>query len=550
MRHVGPQRDPSGRRIGRTARLAAAGILLLQVGGDCTKEPEPPPPGVVAPQLSITLNAVPPDMNGLLVVPRSGFVVNVAIAPGTHPIDRSLFLVYVDQWGGVYNKLVPGIRLSADGSSAVGLFPDLGLGIGSFTLNAAVPDTDGNWGFASIPFAMRDFPTGSAPIGTGQKIWLDFASDRDAVAGPDFPVDLEHFGLGSPGAPALSAVVEARVVEAVLDRLAGIYHAADGNGLGAPDPVQVDFFADPPGGDDVTRICVGGQDPSGGWTIGNIQIDPGNANRSSTECATIPPTGIFPRELLWFSGQAAFQQAIDPLRPAAGGTAVGQDPLDATVLDPGFDPETASPEALARHQEIEAAIAAFANALATIIGHETGHALGLVPGGPPGGGLYGGTSGAASSHDVTPSGANPTGNFVMNAGSTFTFARLAGLAGEPLAAFRALDFAYLRDRAVVDAKVTGLYFPPTATSVSPTTVPPGTNTLLTVQGADFRATPSMRIENGAFVAQLQGESFVSANEVRGWVLPSQALPGTYDLVVENPDGQTARLAQAVTLAAP
>jgi hypothetical protein len=60
----------------------------------------------------------------------------------------------------------------------------------------------------------------------------------------------------------------------------------------------------------------------------------------------------------------------------------------------------------------------------------------------------------------------------------------------------------------------------------------------------------MRIENGAFVAQLQGESFVSANEVRGWVLPSQALPGTYDLVVENPDGQTARLAQAVTLAAP
>jgi hypothetical protein len=505
---------------------------------------------VVPPQLSITLNAVPPDMNGLLVVPRSGFVVNVAVTPGTYPIDRSLFLVYFDQWGGFYNRLVPGIRLQPGGLTAVGPFPDLELEIGSYTLNAAVPDTEGNWGVTSIPFAMRDFPSGSAPIGTGQKIWLDFASDRDAAPGPDFPVDLQSFGLGSSGAPALSAVVEARVIEAVLDRLAGLYHTADGNGLGAPDPVQVDFFADPPGPGDVTRICVGGEDPSGGWTIGNIQIDPGNANRSSTECATIPPTGIFPRELLWFSGQAAFQQAIDPLRPAAGGTAVGQDPLDATVLDPGFDPGSASPEALARHQEIEAAIAAFADALGTIIGHETGHALGLVPAGPPGGGLYGGSSGAASSHDVTPSGANPTENFVMNAGSTFTFARLAGLEGQPLAVFRPLDFAYLRDRVVVDAKVTGLYYPPTASSVSPTTVPPGTNTLLAVQGADFRATPSMRIENGAFVAQLQGESFVSASEVRGWVLPSQALPGIYDLVIENPDGQTARLVQAVTLAAP
>jgi hypothetical protein len=490
-------------------------------------------------------------MNGLLVVPPSGFAVNVAITPGTHAIDPSYFLVYYDQWGGAYNALVPGIALAPDHRSAVGLFPDMELGIGTFTLNAAVADVKGNWGAASIAFAVREFPAGAAPIRAGQQIWLDFASDRDAVPGPDFPVDLEAFGLGSPAAPALSALVEDRVIEAALDRLAGLYHAADPNGLGAPDPVQVDFFADDPGpGGDVTRICVGGEDPSGGWTIGNIQIDPNNANRTSTECATIPPTGIFPRELLWFSGQAAFQQSLDPLRPAAGGTAVGEDPLDATVLDPAFDPATASPEAAARHQEIEAAIAAFGAALGTLIGHETGHALGLVPGGPPGGGLFGGTSGATSSHDVTPSGASPAENFVMNAGNTFTFARLAGLAGEPLAVFRPLDFAYLRDRAVVDAKVTGLYMPPRATSVSPTTVPPGQNTLLTVVGSDFRATPSMRIENGAFVAQLPGESFVSASEVRGWVLPSQALPGTYDLVIENPDRQTARLASAVTLASP
>jgi len=35
--------------------------------------------------------------------------------------------------------------------------------------------------------------------------------------------------------------------------------------------------------------------------------------------------------------------------------------------------------------------------------------------------------------------------------------------------------------------------------------------------------------------------------VSGWVIGAQALPGVYDLVVENPDGQTARLPQTIVL---
>jgi hypothetical protein len=111
---------------------------------------------------------------------------------------------------------------------------------------------------------------------------------------------------------------------------------------------------------------------------------------------------------------------------------------------------------------------------------------------------------------VQPDGSTPSENSLMNAGTTFSFARLAG---ESLAALRALDFAYLRDRVVVDAKVTGLYLPPQIASVSPDALP-AANTRVTVLGGAFRATPLLRIENDAFAAQLMGESFVSATEVR------------------------------------
>jgi hypothetical protein len=60
----------------------------------------------------------------------------------------------------------------------------------------------------------------------------------------------------------------------------------------------------------------------------------------------------------------------------------------------------------------------------------------------------------------------------------------------------------------------------------------------------------MHIESGGFTAQLQGESFVSDAEVRGWVLGAQVLPGLYDVVVENPDGQTTRLPGALAVVAP
>ena len=143
------------------------------------------------------------------------------------------------------------------------------------------------------------------------------------------------------------------------------------NGLLGPDPVKVAFSSTQPGSGDVTQICIGGEDPSGGITIGSILTDPKNSNRNSVECATLPPTGIFPRELLILSGDASFQAVFDPLMPRRAAFPSASDPLDATVLAPGFDPETASPEQLARYYLVQTAIQGFADMLGSIVAHES-----------------------------------------------------------------------------------------------------------------------------------------------------------------------------------
>ncbi len=94
-------------------------------------------------------------------------------------------------------------------------------------------------------------------------------------------MDLEFFGLASPAAPSVSQWVREDVMDAILSRISLTYHFQDPNGFGFPDPVQVLFFNQDPGYGDVTRICIGGADPSGQNVIGNIQIDPKNTNRRS-----------------------------------------------------------------------------------------------------------------------------------------------------------------------------------------------------------------------------------------------------------------------------
>ena len=509
-------------------------LALLTLGADCR------PSG--RPTVTLALNDVPPEMSGLLVVPPSGFLVRIGFAPGDAPIDPSSFTIWDVRWGG---STTSGLEAWADPEpgGAVLLFPpERALEPGTHTLTASVRDVQGRTGSRSISFAVRDFPDGMPPIGQGQQIWLDFEADRDAVPGSDFAVDLEHFGLGSPAAPALSALARAHVVAAVLERVREAY-GQDDDGLG-PDAVAVTFTDQPPASGDVTRICVGGDDPSGGTSVGGILIDPNNANRNSVECGTIPPTGVFPRALLAYRNQSAFRAVFDALRPEAGGTPFGASPWDLFVLEPGFDPERAPPEAADRPAVVTTAIEVFGDALGSVVAHEVGHALGLVPPGPPGGGLYGGSDGPAYTHAVNPDGSTPSENFLMKAGNTFSFARLAGLGYYALPTFRPIELAYLHDRLVLAPQVTQLLPPPVLLQVTPWQIV-GSSQVVTLIGEGFAPVPAVRLINATYGYSAVGEAWQSPQQMTCWVIASQLPPGIYDVELTNPDGQRAVLPAAI-----
>jgi hypothetical protein len=489
---------------------------------------------------------IPGDMSQVLVLPPPGFVVNVAWQPGDYPVEaESSRYVRAERWGaGSEASVVAELAVNSDGTGSAGVFQGP-LVPGTYTLVASVVDIQGNQSFAECAVAVRNF-NGAAPIGTGQQIWLDFESDRDAIPGADFPVDLEFFGLGN-AAPAISSWVREEVETAVVARGQEVYQTQAMNGLPGADGVEVSFSSTQPISGDVTQICIGGEDPSGGITIGSILTDLKNANRTSVECATLPPTGIFPRELLILAGDANFQSVFNPLMPGAGGVPVGADPMDAILLAPDFDPGAASPAGLARYELVQAAIQGFSDMLGSVIAHEAGHALGLVPPGVPGGGLFGGVSGAELNHAVTPAGVTSTENFLMNAGNTFTFERLAGLNGTPLPYFRPIDYAYLRDRVVIDSAVTVLAYPPVASTITPSTINPSGYTQISVNGTGFLPTPVIRLLNATYIYGVTGETVVSSSQVKGWVNRAQILPGVYDVELKNPDGQISVLPAALTV---
>jgi len=526
-------------------------MSLALLGAECVVVSSSPPsgdlvPSTVAPQVSITLNGVSDDLNDLLIVPPSGFVVNVTWKQTQASINFASLQILLSR-DATTISLRPVVPPSSSGRfSFVYEAPSAPLEPGSYQIQVFLSDVWGMTASARLPFAVRLFP-GSPPIGQGQVIWFDFDADRDAVPGPDFAVDLEAFGLASSSQPALSAVVREAAISLLLDRVSEVYHDLDPAGLGRPDPIEVTFTGTNPGLPDTTRICVGGADPSHNAIMGSILIDPGNAIRNSVECGTIPPTGIFPREMIThYASAASFRLLFDPLRPAAGGIPVGAHPLDAIVLAPDFDPTLATAEEAARSNIIDAALIGFADALGSIMAHETGHALGLVAPGPPGIGLYGGSSGTVYAHNVMPDGSSPTQNQLMNAGGTFGFAKLAGLEGNPLPVLRPLNHAYLRDRIVIDPRVTAILPAPRLTGVTPTSIGSSIQ-LITVAGTGFVATPALRLRNASWLYDCGGEKWVSTSQMTASIVKSQLLPGLYDLELTNPDGQVAVLGQAIEI---
>jgi hypothetical protein len=507
--------------------VGATGLL----GGSCD-------PSGGGPWAEISINAISDELDDLLVLPPSGFVLHVALHAGSAEIDPSTFRLRAFPWNaGPLRNLTNFVPVDATGG--LGIMPaGAPLLPGNYTLVAEISDEAGKLGGATFDVAVRDFPTGAPPIGTGQKIWYDFTVDRDGDGAPDFPDDLESFGLASSAAPGIAADVEAEVIARVLDRVAEIYHDEDPNGLGF-DPVDVAFSATDPGGDDVTRICVGGEAPGTPLLIGSIYVDVDNGSREGVWCSNVPATGLFPRGIHAWQGNADYQSTFGPVKPSLGGTPLGEHPLDAAVLDPAFDPGSATPEELARWNDATTAIVNFSNVLAGVTAHETGHALGLVAPGLPGVGLHGGEVGPTYAHDVNPDGSVPYANYLMKPGPNSSFSSMGGLSGYPLPYLRPFDHAYLRDRLVRDEDVSVLLLPPKIEEVSPTLITG--DGYLTITGSNFAEGATAKLVNTELQYPLLFVQYDSETQIRGFVSHSQVVPGFYVVVVENPDGQFAAL---------
>jgi hypothetical protein len=519
--------------------LGAFGGGFGQTGGEIDSAP---------PGLFVTLNDIPDDMNNLLVAPPEEFQVTLELdGLGGSAIDLGSLSVTSDQPMGAFGA---GSQLAGQftvtPTRAVWEVP-AGSNLPRTThyLTVAIQDAAGNPAQAVYGYAVRDFAYGPQ-LENLNTFYLDFTRNRSLGAEVDFIEDLREFGLSTAAAPAIETSMRDRVISEIVARVHPYYGRLP-DGSPGPDPVNVVFVAAPPGGAP-SVLCIGGQSTLGGSYLGASVLDVQNLNESDDNCGTTPAFGVFPQAIdnLW-GANAEYQATFSPLDPGLGGTPVGAHALDPIVTNPGFDPETGTPAEVLRYDQIEDAIDGFSQTLATAIAHEAGHMLGLVAHGAAPPGLWGGTSGGKADHNVTVVGYNdPPENYIMNRGTSFSFEEVAGRNGTPLPVFRALNWAYLRDRIALNTQVTGLYPAPTLTSVSPNPAiyPSGGQTVaLTIQGTNFLATPVVELirDGDPTPDALLGVVFVSGTTVTGTINKFVHPPALYDVRLSNGDGQVVTL---------
>ena len=132
-----------------------------------------------------------------------------------------------------------------------------------------------------------------------------------------------------------------------------------------------------------------------------------------------------------------------------GGKRVGESPLDAQILAPGFDPKKASPAAAERHTKLSFAVELFGRLLGALTAHEMAHSLGLVAGGAPPYGLFGGEhkAGFVNKLRTTPGHIDTPGFNIMEAGpSSAPNAPFNLLSYMTDPRFNALNLAYMQGR--------------------------------------------------------------------------------------------------------
>ena len=496
------------------------------------------------PELVVSLNDVPDDMNDLLVVPPDGFQITLTFNPGGHSlIDPGSLSITSDQDIGsipAQTELAGQFQVTPIG--AVWEIPvGSDLARTSHFLTVSIRDVAGNQSDEVYGFAVRDFDP-IPPLEEKQWVFLDFLQDRSGTPEIDFVEDLRAYGLSSAADPSTADLVFNILSSRITKRARKAY------GRGGPGtPLNIRFDNGVLPGQAHSRLCVGGSSSKGPLFLGNAVLDSGNVDKETDDCDLGSQFGVFPQAIkqLW-GGDPAYIAIFSAVDPDLGGIPVGEHPHDATLLASGLVAAPGSPEE-ARLNAVLAAADAFAQIVAVAVAHEAGHMLGLTEPGPAPGGLFGGIAGGTADHNETPSGSVPAVNYIMNPGASFSFESITGRGGFELPRFRALSRAYLENRIVLNGNVTGLFAAPEITSVTPDPVNPEPTAVVTIHGSGFLATPLvvLEMEGEPTPSPLLAVSLIDSQTITGVVNKFLVAPGVYDVRLVNPDDQEIVLVDAL-----
>ncbi len=470
---------------------------------DVTPDVTPDVPTVPpeAPGLLLTINELPPDLNGsvpwsdtsgalhpfTLRVNRANFTLD-ASRVGGGPVDWSTLAVTCDAPLRLPDgTLTPAgdpltaaaFAETADPDHRRVHFTDPDAAPDATTVTCAA-DLSGPGGAASsaVTFEAATLPPALDPFATPDEWLVVLSRDLFALnvqpgpdgtklvtsdhvpAGngvPDFDEPFYELGLFSHDAPEATAAVKARLLATVRAHATRIFGlTADG----APQPGGVQlrlWFEGDPGAPSpadyptgtLSLIALGGDGtPTDQATgiVGRAKIDWNNQER---EDDSVYGLGVYPTALV----RLVLQNPLAPLLLSSilpeTGHPIGTLPEDAVFLDPAFDPAAGHPsEVLDRYEIYALAVDLLGLAMASTLCHEMGHSLGLVPYGPPPEGLFAEVNGPSFVVSPVPGAHIDTpGLNVMQTGAVTNW--VEALSQVPT--FNPLNLAYLRQRLVVGA---------------------------------------------------------------------------------------------------
>lgn len=407
------------------------------------------------PTLQVRLNGIDPARATGLVLPPIGFTIDVSVGDSGNqwPDMGTVAVALQGPVAGPSAEQVFAVAKVSYGSFQCTLASELALTPGDWLATVSVDDLAGNTATAAALAFQVAAPTGELmPFERTQIVWVRTDLDRDNNGRADFDDDLLRLGLATDGDPSGTTTrMRTLLLDGIITQANHLYgRGTRGEPLDAGS-VGLRFTKRQPIALPHMQMSLGGLDPEGersrGYAgtstgvLGRAYFDYRNADPSERNTSTSPGLGVFPAEMWLYQTQiheqvypafqTVFAQRFRPLVTQMGGTPVGNNPLDATVLALGFDYQTATPPQRARWQTIMDAADDWATVIGIILAHEVGHSVGLVAPGAAPNGLFG----DASLHDTYAGAAEVMAPSVgYEAMTTLQYQ------------FRDIDLAYLRQR--------------------------------------------------------------------------------------------------------